>query len=136
MDARVMMARMGEAANPRPEMLAAIKTLKQAGLRVGALTNNWAHSRDETGHNDGTRALKDRFHVFIESSVEGLRKPDPAIYRLARERLGVPVEAIAFLDDIGPNLKPPRAMGMTTIKVVTAGQALEELERAVGFSLR
>ena len=74
-DARHMMTRMSEATAPRPEMLGAIEILKASGLRVGALTNNWAHSTDDQGKSDGTRALKDRFHVFIESSVEGLRKP-------------------------------------------------------------
>ena len=61
--------------------------------------------------------------------------PDPAIYHLACERLGAAPSEIAFLDDIGPNLKPPRAMGMTTIKVDEPGAALAELERVVGFPL-
>lgn len=135
MDARLMMQRMSEATHPRAEMLSAIEKLRSAGLRVGALTNNWAHADDGEAQTDGTRALASNFDVFIESSVEGLRKPDPAIYRLACERLGTEASEIVFLDDIGPNLKPARAMGMTTIKVDAPVPALQELERAVGLEL-
>ena len=65
-----------------------------------------------------------------------LRKPDPAIYRLVCVELGVePAEAV-FLDDLGINLKPARAMGITTIKVVEPDAAIAELEAVVGFPLR
>ncbi len=133
-DARLMMQRMSDASGPRPAMLAAIARLREAGLKVGALTNNWAHAED-TERDDGTRALRDRFDVFIESSVEGLRKPDPAIYRLACERLDATPEEMIFLDDIGGNLKPAQAMGMATIKVDEPAQALRELSELVGFAL-
>jgi len=135
-DARAMMERMAAASAPRPQMLSAIGRLREAGLRVGALTNNWAHAEDEDGaRSDGTRALRDRFDVFIESSVEGLRKPDPRIYTLACERLDRPPETVVFLDDIGHNLKPARALGMTTIKVEAPDEALRELESLLGLSL-
>ena len=65
----------------------------------------------------------------------GVRKPDPRFYELACERLGIePTEAV-FLDDLGVNLKPAKAMGMTTIKVVDPDEALAELEAVVGFPL-
>lgn len=134
MDARVMMERVSEVTGPRPAMLSAIARLREAGFKVGALTNNWAHAED-TEHNDGTRALRDLFDVFIESSVEGLRKPDPAIYRLACERLGSTPQETIFLDDIGHNLKPAREMGMVTIKVDALERALDELSALVGFGL-
>jgi len=133
-DARAMMERMADAAAPRREMLDAIERLRRAGLKVGALTNNWAHSEDD-GRHDGTRALRDRFDVFIESSVEGLRKPDPKIYELACARLQTPPPTVVFLDDIGHNLKPARALGMTTIKVEAPLPALRALEAHVGLSL-
>lgn len=133
-DARVMMQRMSEASGPRPVMLTAITRLREAGFKVGALTNNWAHA-ENADRNDGTRALRDRFDVFIESSVEGLRKPDPAIYRLACERLGASPDEMIFLDDIGRNLKPARAMGMATIKVDAPERALSELSALVGMGL-
>lgn len=134
MDARVMMEKMSEATAPRPAMLDAIAELRAAGFRVGALTNNWAHAEDAE-RDDGTRALRARFDVFIESSVEGLRKPDPKIYQLACSRLEVEATEVIFLDDIGGNLKPAQAMGMTTIKVDDPETALAELSQLVGIRL-
>jgi len=133
-DARLMMMRMSEASGPRPIMLDAIAHLRESGFKVGALTNNWAHAEDSE-RTDGTRELRDRFDVFIESSVEGLRKPDPAIYHLACERLAAGPHEMIFLDDIGGNLKPALAMGMATIKVDAPDVALRELSEMVGLVL-
>jgi putative hydrolase of the HAD superfamily len=72
----------------------------------------------------------------IESAKIGLRKPDPSIYRMMVEALGVDAKRCIYLDDLGVNLKPAREMGMTTIKVVSASQAIAELEAATGLSLR
>jgi len=132
-DARAMLRAMAGATAPRPVMLSAIARLRGRGLRAGALTNNWAPEAE--GPRDGTRALRDRFDVFVESSAEGLRKPDPAIYRLACDRLGVSPERVVFLDDIGANLKPARALGMATIKVVDPEDALAALSDLVGIDL-
>ncbi len=75
------------------------------------------------------------FDVVIESSKVGLRKPDPRIYEIACERLGATPVEVAFLDDLGVNLKPARVLGMTTIKVVEPRRALGELEEVLGFAL-
>lgn len=133
LSAREMMARMGAAALPRPVMLQAIARIREAGLLTAALTNNWISTRDEP--EDGTRALRDLFHVFVESSVEGLRKPDPRIYELACARLEIEPGEAAFLDDIGSNLKSARALGMRTIKVDAPEQALRELEAVIALPL-
>lgn len=133
-DARAMMQRMAGSAAPRPAMLTAIARLRGAGFKTGALTNNWAHS-DAEGNRDGTRALRGHFDIFVESSVEGLRKPDPAIYRLACDRLGVSPDRVIFLDDIGANLKPAKALGMATIKVEDPAVALAELSELVALDL-
>lgn len=74
------------------------------------------------------------FDEVIESSKEGIRKPDPAIYRLACARLNEAPERVVYLDDLGVNLKPARAMGMTTIKVVSEEQAIADLGAALGIS--
>jgi putative hydrolase of the HAD superfamily len=65
-----------------------------------------------------------------------LRKPDRRIYRMMVEALGVDPKSCVYLDDLGVNLKPARDMGMITIKVVNAAQAITELEAATGLSLR
>ena len=76
------------------------------------------------------------FDHVIESAKIGLRKPDPRIYRMMVEALKVDPEKCVYLDDLGVNLKPAREMGMTTIKVANAPQALAELEAATGLALR
>ena len=130
--AAIMLA-IAEAGVARPIMLEAIRRLRARRFRVGALTNNW---RREGPQDDVIpHALKGHFDVFIESRVVGLRKPDPKIYVLACRELGVPPERTAFLDDIGGNLKPARALGMTTIKVDDPHQALLELSAFIGLDL-
>ncbi len=129
--ASTMMSRIAEC-EPRPAMLRAIGRLRDAGLRVGALTNNWA---PDGGVPDEPHEFSDLFHAVIESARVGLRKPDPRIYELACETLELSPREAAFLDDIGRNLKAARALGMLTIKVEDPGRALAELERATGIEL-
>jgi putative hydrolase of the HAD superfamily len=131
LDARALMETVSAATVPRPVMLDAITRIRGTGRRVGALTNNWVVDEIETGMG----ALRHRFDVFVESAVEGLRKPDPRIYDLACDRLGVAPRETAFLDDIGRNLKPARALGMTTIKVDDPDAALRELAAVLGIPL-
>ena len=76
------------------------------------------------------------FDHVIESAKIGLRKPDPRIYQMMVETLKVDPKHCVYLDDLGVNLKPAREMGMTTIKVVSAAQAIGELEAATGLVLR
>jgi putative hydrolase of the HAD superfamily len=132
-DGAAVMAAIAAAGVARPAMLEAIRRLRAHGLRVGALTNNW---RREGPENDVMpRHLRDHFDVFIESRVVGLRKPDPRIYLLACRELGVEPARTAFLDDIGGNLKPARALGMATIKVDDPVAALGELGALIGLDL-
>ncbi len=117
-----------------PEMLTAIGKIKDAGLKTAALTNNWV-ADDGVGMQDRVPVLGGLFDTIIESSIVGLRKPDPAIYELVCAQLDVEPTAAIFLDDLGVNLKPARAMGMTTIKVADPLEAIAELEAALGFPL-
>jgi len=128
--ARVLMERVGAATVPRPAMLTAITRLRTAGLKTAALTNNWL------AEGDGAGGLRPYFDVFVESAVVGLRKPDPLIFTLTCEQLGVTPPEAVFLDDIGLNLKAARALGLATIKVVEPDAALVELEALIGVSLR
>ena len=137
-DGRYLMAKIAETSVPRPVMLEAIRRIRVAGLRVAALTNNWV--ADTPRHEpDGAETARSRlqlhFHVFVESAVVGLRKPDPRIYSLVCEKLGLPPSRVAFLDDIGRNLKPARELGMATIKVDDPEQALRELGALLGLDL-
>jgi putative hydrolase of the HAD superfamily len=118
----------------RPEMLTAITRIHESGLKTAALTNNWV-ADDGVGMQERVPELADVFDLIIESSIVGLRKPDPRIYELVCERLDVEPTAAIFLDDLGVNLKPARAMGMTTIKVDDPHDAIAELEAALGLAL-
>lgn len=121
----------------RPAMVEALRRCHEH-LPTGLITNNvLVHSgqRMPADPDPAHASVLELFDVVIESSKVGLRKPDPAIYRLACDQLGVAPERCAFLDDLGVNLKPARAMGMTTIKVVDPAVAIAELEQVVGFPL-
>lgn len=126
-----VMERIRRQLRPRPALLEAIDAIAAAGLRTAAITNNW---RDADGSTTGD-AIRDRFDVFVESAVEGVHKPDPAIFRIALDRLEVAAEEAVFLDDIGRNLKAAQSLGMTTIKVETVEQALVDLGEVLGLDL-
>jgi putative hydrolase of the HAD superfamily len=117
----------------RPEMVTALRRCHEK-LATGLLTNNFV-AFDRTSSDGPMAEVMGMFDVVVESSRVGLRKPDPAIYRLVCDQLDVVPEEAVFLDDLGVNLKPARAMGMTTIKVVDPADALAELEAVVGFPL-
>ncbi|MCE8000171.1 MAG: HAD-IA family hydrolase [Rhodobiaceae bacterium] len=124
----------------RPEMVTALKRCKEK-FTVGCITNNVSAGEGAGMARTETKAaaVADVMALFdhvIESSKIGIRKPDPRIYEMACETLGVEASQSVYLDDLGINLKPAKALGMTTIKVLNAEQALADLETAVGFSLR
>ena len=125
----------------RPRMATVLSECKRH-YKVGCITNNMKNAPAQAASSGPapnperaarTTAILDLFDVVVESSVEGIRKPDPRIYRLACNRLGIAPENAVFLDDLGINLKPARAMGMITIKVVTEDQAIADLEQATGL---
>jgi putative hydrolase of the HAD superfamily len=123
----------------RPRVLAALKTCKAAGFRVGCITNNVT-----TGHGAGMASSPEKatavaeimahFEVVIESSKAGVRKPDPRIYLMMCEALKVAPETCVYLDDLGVNCKPAAALGMTAIKVSAEDQLLADLAKATGLA--
>jgi putative hydrolase of the HAD superfamily len=121
----------------RPEMVEALKRVK-ARFKTGCITNNLPANAIGSigGRSLYIAEVMTLFDHVIESAKIGLRKPDPRIYRMMVEALGVDPQACVYLDDLGVNLKPAREMGMTTIKVLNAPQALTELEAATGLMLR
>lgn len=121
----------------RPEMVEALKRVK-ARFKTGCITNNLPANviGSMSGRGLYTAEVMKLFDHVIESAKIGLRKPNPKIYAMMTEALGVDPAKCVYLDDLGINLKPAREMGMTTIKVVTANQAIAELETATGLTLR
>ena len=125
------------AGDVRPRMVEVLKRCK-ATYKVACITNNVKAGEGPSMATCADRAAAIRevmglFECVIESSREGIRKPDPEIYRLACDRLGVSPTESVYLDDLGINLKPARALGMRTIKVVTEDQAIADLEKILGF---
>lgn len=123
----------------RPRMVEVLKCCKEA-YRVGCITNNVKGGRGPGMASSDERAdrvaeVMALFDLVVESSVEGIRKPDPRIYRLACERLDVAPDTTVFLDDLGINLKPAREMGMQTIKVIDEAQAIADLQKITGLDL-
>ncbi len=118
---------------PRQEMLAVVEALR-GQVKMGCITNNVARDEAPQRRTSGLD-VHSLFEVVIESAKVGMRKPDPRIYRMACDELGVTPERSAFLDDIGQNLKGARALGMTTIRVDHTYSAILELEEALGIPL-
>jgi putative hydrolase of the HAD superfamily len=120
----------------RPRMLGALDWLKAEGFALGCITNNVpAGTGPGMAMDDGrANAIADalaRFDHVIESSKVGLRKPDPAIYRMMCDRIGVTPERCIYLDDLGINCKPAAMLGMHAIKVAGEAQALADLAAAL-----
>ena len=120
----------------RPEMVAALDACRAAGLRNACLTNNIASASEGSSERQARiAAVMARFDQVVESSKVGVRKPEPKFYEIACELLDVSPTECVFLDDLGINLKPARAMGMTTIKVDQPAPALAELSEVLGIAL-
>lgn len=119
----------------RPAMVTALDTVRAAGYRTACLTNNVSGDESPGARRDAIAAVMQRFDAVIESSKVGVRKPETRFYEIACEALDVEPSQCVFLDDLGINLKPAAAMGMTTIKVVDPHRALVELGAALGLAL-
>jgi putative hydrolase of the HAD superfamily len=121
----------------RPRVVAALRECK-AVFKVGCITNN-APVGEGPGMTGDAGKAKDIAGVFalfdhvLESSKIGIRKPDPRIYALMCEALGVEPLDCVYLDDLGINLKPARDLGMRTIKVIGEDQLLADLSAATGL---
>ena len=120
----------------RPEMVTALDRVIQAGLVTACLTNNVVSDERAGPAHPLVGEVMKKFDHVVESSKVGVRKPEPRFYEIACELAGVEPTSCVFLDDLGINLKPARAMGMRTIKVVSAEQALTDLEAVLGLELR
>ena len=123
----------------RPRMVEVLKVIK-AHHKVACITNNVKAGEGPGMSRSASKAeqianVMGLFDLVVESSVEGIRKPNPEIYKLTCERLGVSPSEALFIDDLGINLKPARALGMQTIKVLSEAQAIEDLAAATGLEL-
>jgi putative hydrolase of the HAD superfamily len=121
----------------RPRMVEVLQTCKEH-FKVACITNNVKAGEGPGMSRSTTKAaaiaeVMSKFDLIVESSVEGIRKPNPDIYKLTCERLGVVSNQAVFLDDLGINLKPAAALGMRTIKVLNEQQAIDDLSAVTGL---
>ena len=115
---------------PDEAMLAGVLAARRAGVRTAMLSNSWGDDRYDQAQ------LERLFDAWVISGEVGVRKPDPEIYALAAERLGLPPEECVFVDDLPGNLKPARALGMATVvHRGDAAQTLAEVSELLGLSL-
>ena len=104
----------------------AVAGFKAAGVRTGLLSNSW-----------GTRTYDRRrfdalFDVLVISGEEGVRKPQPEIYAIAAQRMGMAPAQLVFVDDLRGNLKPARALGIATVHHTDAAATIAQLEELLG----
>jgi putative hydrolase of the HAD superfamily len=117
---------------PNPEMIEAAAQARKAGIQVGVITNSWG--MEPYDPYEGYQ-LDECYDALVVSSEVGIRKPDPAIYRLAADKLGVVPSRCVFVDDVAANLPPAAELGMATIHHVDSSRTIAELERLLGLPL-
>ena len=113
---------------PDAAMIDAVRSARAQGIVTGLLSNSWGTATDYDG-------LGDIFDARVISAFEGMRKPDPRIYPIAAERMGLHPREIVFVDDLGFNLKPAKELGMATVRHEDAAATIAELERLLGVRL-
>ncbi len=116
-----LLQRMFSAFAAEPDMYALLARARSAGIRTALLSNSW-------GNTYPVEELAPLFDLQVISGEVGLRKPDPAIYRLTAERLGLPPSACVFVDDLGPNVRAAAEVGMVGVRHVDAATTIAEVE--------
>ncbi|MBS2965715.1 HAD family phosphatase [Actinocrinis puniceicyclus] len=124
-----LLSRMFAATRPQPEMIDAVRAARRAGVRTALLSNSWG----EGGYPEASFAQL--FDAVVISGRVGLRKPDPAIYRLAADRLGLEPGDCVFVDDLPGNLQPAERLGMAVILHREPAGTLAALGRLLGLDL-
>jgi putative hydrolase of the HAD superfamily len=110
-------------------MVGAVRAAKRAGVRTGLISNSWGAGRYDRSQ------FPELFDGVVISGEVGIRKPDPRIYALGAEAVGLAPEVCVFVDDLAGNLKPARELGMATVHHVQAEDTIAELEALLGVSL-
>jgi len=129
-DATNLIERLMGGAGPDPDMTAVVRRARDHGIATGLISNSWGHSRY-----DGD-LLRDLFDGVVISAAVGIRKPAPEIYELGARSVYLEPKECVFVDDLRGNLKPARALGMTTVHHVDATATIARLSEIFGIDLR
>jgi putative hydrolase of the HAD superfamily len=124
-----LITRMFDAVRPEERLISAVRAARQAGVRTGLISNSWGTSIYDP------EALEGLFDVVIISGEVGLHKPQPEIYRLAADRLGLEPEECVFVDDLRENVRGAEAVGMTTVLHRDPDATVARLEELLELSL-
>lgn len=116
---------------PRPEVLDLIQRTRAAGIRVGLLSNSWGEGEYDPYEGYDLESI---FDAVVISGDTGTRKPDPAIYLIATDQLGVPPRECVFADDTAANLPAAEELGMATVHFTDAAEGIGEISRLLGLS--
>jgi putative hydrolase of the HAD superfamily len=122
-------ARLMDALDPNEELLDRYRALRAGGMRFALCTNN---VREWEPLWRAKLPIDELFEVVVDSAFVGTRKPEPEIYAITLERLGLPAEACAFVDDVELNVDAARAAGMHGIVFRDTAQAIAELDAVLG----
>ena len=123
-----MLTRMFAGFRAAPAMVDVVRRVRAAGHRTALLSNSWGLDYDRTD-------WEHLFDVTVISGEVGLRKPEPEIYLLTADRLGLPPSACVFVDDLGPNVRAARQVGMIGIRHVSAEHTIAALETHLRLDL-
>jgi putative hydrolase of the HAD superfamily len=115
---------------PDPAMVEAVKRARRQGVRTGLVSNSMGTRRYDRS------AFRELFDGVVISGEEGMHKPQPEIFRLGAERVGLPPEDCVFVDDLRENCEGAEAVGMTAVLHRGADSTLPRLEELLGIELR
>jgi putative hydrolase of the HAD superfamily len=115
---------------PDEQMLDAVRAAKRSGVRTGLISNSWGDTRYDRD------AFADLFDAVVISGEVGLNKPEPEIFRLGAERIGLEPAECVFVDDLKENCAGAEAIGMTAILHRGADDTIAQLEELLGKELR
>jgi putative hydrolase of the HAD superfamily len=109
-----------------PEMVDGVRALHDRGVRTSLVSNSWGTRRYPRD------LIAELFDGVAISGEEGFRKPDPRMYELGADRIGVAPGDCVFVDDLAFNLDPARELGMAVVHHTGAQTTLAELEQLLG----
>jgi putative hydrolase of the HAD superfamily len=113
---------------PEEAMIEAVRRAREVGVPTGLISNSW----DMDHYTDEVRAL---FDAIVISAEVGLHKPQPGIYLLAAQRLGVAPQECVFVDDLRENCAGAEAVGMTAVLHRDSAETIARVEGLLGVRL-
>ena len=115
---------------PDGEMVAAVRRARSGGIRTGLISNSMGAGRYDR------KSFPELFDGVVISGEVGMHKPEPEIYLLGAESVGLAPDECVFVDDLRENCAGAEAVGMTAVLHRGPDSTIPELERLLGVELR